>query len=204
MGKVPKKVEPLCWPDFEDDEKSRAKGSRRISDSLRVDLSFGEMYSDDIVTQDGRRFQVKELIDSGLEFRLKRLRRFPPLIPAADAIGKLADARGMVGKKYQGDWEIRAKLAEAELAALYLEANTLPKRARQATALMGAIKRHQNSPKQQMKSEVRVLWEEWREGTRKAKGKNRAADFFREIEAMFPDVEQKTLESWHAKWKKQG
>jgi hypothetical protein len=72
---------------------------------------------------------IEELFNrENIMARIHRLRRHEQLAPISDELFKLATDRYGNAVPLDGDWELRAKVAEAELTAIYFDAESLPAR----------------------------------------------------------------------------
>ena len=92
--------------------------------------------------------------------RIERLREHTQLLPNAIELHALAIKKGAGVRDIEGDWELRALVAEAELAAMYFKAERLPARARSNTAKAAAAAKLARDPKQAVKVEVFAMWQE--------------------------------------------
>jgi hypothetical protein len=139
------------------------------------------------------------MIVTRLDYRLARLRRLPAFIPFVESMEKLVAAKGLDDVSYMSDWEVRGRLAEAELEALYLAAKKLPKEALHLRASdAGGSGFRKNPPPEWAHAEA--MWKDWRIGKLNVGGKNRRADFLRLMGDIFPGVNQKRMEGWMKKW----
>lgn len=143
-------------------------------------------------------YELSITVGGPLESRLADLGRHPQLQPVVAELERLATSQGISGVGYLQNWEFRARLAEAELTALYLDAKELPARERRATAAKGARARLKNNPTHQAKAEALALWKDWQSG--RVVYKNGSA--FHRVVGEKLGVSTKTMERWCMEWRK--
>ncbi|MEO6927048.1 MAG: hypothetical protein ABI129_10320 [Rhodanobacter sp.] len=141
---------------------------------------------------------AKAINKSTLMSRIECLRLHAQLVPTADELHALALHRGAGTHNIEEDWELRAKVAEAELAAIYFKAEGLPARVRSKTGKTGVAAKLANDPKQAAKVEAAKLWRDWQTGRMRHKS---GAAFARFICEKYPVLESPTtVERWARKW----
>ena len=123
-----------------------------------IDFSWnGDMQPDDFI-------ELQEWFNSlNIVARILRLKRHNQLIPTADELHALALQKGAGTRDIECDWELRARVAEAEFAALYFDAEYLPARERKAVAKAGGDAKVANNTKAKAiaaaKAEAFALWQ---------------------------------------------
>lgn len=82
----------------------------------------------------------------------------------ADSLHVLALQKGLGTRDIEGDWELRALVAELELAALYVGALRLPERARKETGRKGGeAKQNKNATAKEKAKAKRAVFDFWLE-----------------------------------------
>lgn len=106
--------EPL-WPN----PKARKKFDPK---TMKLPLPFGHL--DRFVVSGGLWLLLTECqVLPDLNERLSKLRKHDQLALEVDAISRVAAAKNIGGVEYMDDWELRARLAEAELVGLHLDSS---------------------------------------------------------------------------------
>jgi len=188
-SKAAKKPEKRVWP-------SKGRREDYDPDSLKVALPFGNIHPGDLVTKTGQRFRVNQFITPDIDARLEKLRQTKQLGPTVKAIKELAASKHIDGKSYLDDWELRARLAEAELFALYTAANTLPRKALRMRAKHSADTRLKNNPEH---TKAKARWV----ALITKNPEMRRRDVLKQLEKEFVDIEGKKLARWVDAWKKE-
>lgn len=191
--KQPDEIAP-CWPSERDMAECHEEQEK---DSCLLEIPVPITPCEVQLSDTGLDYRLSITVGYELEFRLANLRRHPQLQPDAEELEKLAASRGIADVGYLHDWEFRAKLAEAELTALYLDAKKLPARARQATAAKGAQTRLKNNRTHKAKPEALAMWKDWQSG--KVLYESGAA-FHRAVGEKLGIETTKTVERWCSEW----
>jgi hypothetical protein len=110
----------------------------------------------------GRMKAIEELINrENIMARIARLRQHDQLAPIAAELYDLAIGRYGNAIPINGDWELRAKVAEAELVAFYLMAEGLPARSRRETSEKAVNVRQ--AANREARDRAKSLYENWQE-----------------------------------------
>lgn len=188
MDKKPKDAKPLTWPD--------AKASKRFDPgSMKIPLPFGRISR--LVPVADLRFLLREQdVIPSLNERLGKLRRHRQLDSDVAAIMKLATERNVTGMEYMADWELRARLAEAELVGLHLDSNEFAKEVSKKRSSAAKLGRSQYPEEKKL---VEDRCERWiRDGMHEKRG-NVLRDLKKDL--LRCPVSNKTIERWFDKKK---
>lgn len=143
--------------------------------------------------------ELEQINRNTLGSRIARLRRHPQLVPYTDELRALAVEKGLGIRDVEDDWELRARVAEAELAALYFDAESLPARTRSQTSQKAAAAKVASDPKTQAKAKAFELWRQWQAGQTLHKS---GAAFALHVVNSLPIESTKTVERWITKWRR--
>ncbi len=142
---------------------------------------------------------AKVLNKQSIMSRIQRLREHAQLVFTADELHSLAIEKGAGSRDIDDDWELRARVAEAELAAMYFHAEGLPARTRSKTAKTAAAAKLVKDPKQTVKGEAFLLWQERHAGQHPKLRTNE--QFALECMRRWPTLTSaKVICGWCTKW----
>ena len=164
-----------------------------LPDHIRIDPAFGAELEDIAA--------FIELVNRNtLGSRINRLRRHAQFNTYADELHALTLQKGLGTKDIEGDWELRARVAEAEVAALYFDAEYLPARTRGQTGKQGGDtkKANDSNGKQAAKAGAFRMWKDWQTG--KAVYASGAA-FARHVVEQTVIEDPNTVQRWIRKWR---
>ncbi|WP_233842191.1 hypothetical protein [Dyella sp. 2HG41-7] len=128
--------------------------------------------------------------------RIDRLRRHTQLAPIADELQELAVTKYGNAIPLNGDWELRARVAEAELAAVYFAAEALPARSRQETSKKALNVRQADN--RRARDDAKSLYDTWLEYRGLYRNKT---EFDKEVGEKV-GVAQNTVRGWREAWQK--
>ena len=182
MAKKVKSDPEITWPE---------SGVERKFDPrlMRLPLPFGRLNR--YVTLAGLRFIEVEQVRPDLDSRLRGLSKYRELSSDVEAIKKIAAERNVYGTGYLEDWELRARLAEAELVGLYLDASTF---AEKVSKKRSSAARKGKSKYPDQRNYVRAQCEQW---VREKMPESREAmlDKLFKNESLL-GISAKTIEGW--------